>query len=108
VGGAHADHVNAADGGAHHAAVGHTLAGHTVAAHTEAAGTTSCPGSCPRAQEAGVACVPSAKAGALTVFPPHENRLAFTAAPGSRTGPAPTYAHTPPSPTPCDLSISRT
>jgi hypothetical protein len=116
--GSHADHPDAVDAGAHHAAAGHTLRGHTaaghaaagptVAAHSVAADITSCAGSCHHVQESGTSCVPSAKAGNLTVFPPHENPLVFPAAQGSRTGPAVAHAHTPPSPTPCQLSISRT
>jgi hypothetical protein len=112
-------HANAADAGANHAAMGHTLVGPTtmvgptvvgptVAAHPVAADITSCAGSCHRLQESGTSCVPSAKASALTIFPPHENRLVFPAAPGSRTGLAIAYAHTPPTPTLCELSISRT
>jgi hypothetical protein len=107
------------DAGAEHAAAGHLHAVHPDAVHTkgavhtksalhpDAAGATSCAGWCHRVQETGAACVPPAKAGALTVFPPHESRL-DAAAPGSRTGPAVAYAHTPSSPTPCELSISRT
>jgi hypothetical protein len=101
------------DAGAEHAAAGHLHAVHPDAVHSkgavhpDAAGATSCAGSCHRVQETGAACVPSAKAAPLTVFPPHESRL-DAAAPGSRTGPAVAYAHTPSSPTPCELSISRT
>jgi hypothetical protein len=117
---AQAVHANVLDAGAEHAAAGHLHAVHPDAVHTkgavhtksalhpDAAGATSCAGWCHRVQETGAACVPSAKAGALTVFPPHESSLDVAAAPGTRTGPAVAYAHTPPSPTPCELSISRT
>ncbi|GAC1498225.1 MAG: hypothetical protein NVS2B15_20960 [Pseudarthrobacter sp.] len=88
----HPNHADAADAGARHAAVVHTLQGHTVAVRTVAADFTSCAGSCHGVQESGTSCV----------------RLAFPAAEGSRTGPAVAYAHTPASPTPCELSISRT
>lgn len=104
----HTNHADAADAGAHHAAAGHALQGHTDAGPAVAADITSRAGSCHGVQESGTSCVPSAKAGALTVFPPHENRLAFPAAEGSRIGPAVAHAHTPASPTPCELSISRT
>ncbi|MDE8668096.1 hypothetical protein PY310_05790 [Pseudarthrobacter sp. H3Y2-7] len=111
---AQAVYANVLDAGAEHAAAGHLHAVppdavHTKGAvHADAAGATSCAGSCHRVQETGAACVPSAKAGALTVFPPLESRLDVAAAPGTRTGPAVAYAHTPSSPTPCELSISRT
>ena len=101
-------HANAVDADANHAAMGHPVVGHAVAVHTEAAGFTSCAGSCHRVQESGTSCVPSAKASALAVFPPHENSLVFPAAQGGRTGRGVNHVHIPPSPTPCELSISRT
>ncbi|MDR6414942.1 hypothetical protein [Pseudarthrobacter sulfonivorans] len=71
------------------------------------AGATSCEGSCQSMQEAGTSCIPSAQAGTLALFPPHQTGAAFHA-PAARGGPAVAYAYTPPSPTPGDLSISRT
>ncbi|WP_190987596.1 hypothetical protein [Pseudarthrobacter sulfonivorans] len=114
----HTGHTDAVDADADHAAVGHplvghplvghTLVGHTDAGHAVAAGITSCAGSCHRVHEPGTSCVPSAKASALAVFPPHENGLVFPAAQGGRTGRGVNHVHIPPSPTPCELSISRT
>ncbi len=115
---AHGDHTAAVQVAVGHAGPGHadtrhvgafhTDTGHVGAVHTVAADTTFCAGSCHRTQESGASCIPSAKAGALTVFPPHESGLVLRAGPGTSTGPAAANAHTPPSPTPCELSISRT
>jgi hypothetical protein len=104
----HTGHTDAVDADADHAAVDHPLVGHTDAGHAVAASITSCAGSCHRVQESGTSCVPSAKASALAVFPPHENSLVFPAAQGGRTGRGVNHVHIPPSPTPCELSISRT
>jgi hypothetical protein len=116
--GVHA-HTGPAD--ARQAHEGHAAAapGHTEAVHpgpvaapaghaAAAADITPCSGSCHRVQESGASCIPSAKASALTVFPPHESGLHFRAVPAGHTGPAAAFARTPPSPTPCELSISRT
>jgi hypothetical protein len=104
-----------------HPAVGH-LAGHPAVeqgsgqAHGAAAGyqaaratfsaAESCSSGCPGAQEAGAPCIPLAKTASLAVVPPQ----------AGTAGPAPTaiargavgYSYIPASPTPCDLSISRT
>ncbi|MGO4186419.1 hypothetical protein [Pseudarthrobacter sp. TAF60_1] len=118
---AHGDHTAAVQvAGGHpdaghdagHATAGHMAVGHTAAVEIEAvptiAGSDSCAGSCHSMQESGASCIPSAKAGALTVFPPQESGFVLRAGSGSHTGPTVAYAHTPASPTPCELSISRT
>jgi hypothetical protein len=67
----------------------------------------TCFGSCPGMQDAGPACVLLAKTASLTVFPPEgtasvEPDHAVGASPVAR------YSYIPASPTPCELSISRT
>lgn len=116
----HATGMHAA--GAAHAAGAHPRTAHAEHGHTEAAqveagqadqdheapaGATSCGGSCQSMQESGTACIPSAQAGILALFPPHQTGTVFHAF-AARSGPGAAYAYTPPSPTPCDLSISRT
>lgn len=79
-------------------------AGHAAVANFSAA--ESCSSGCPGAQEAGAPCIPLAKTASLAVVPPQ----------AGTAGPAPTatargvvgYSYIPSSPTPCDLSISRT
>jgi hypothetical protein len=100
-----------------HVSAAHAAHGHAEAPHAEPqeqtvraavpAGATSCGGSCQGMQESGTSCIPSAQAGALTLFPPHRTGVAFHPAEASK-GPAAAYAYLRPSPTPCDLSISRT
>ncbi|MFJ6028493.1 hypothetical protein ACIQCN_13605 [Pseudarthrobacter sp. NPDC092424] len=64
-----------------------------------------CGEACPGAGEAGAACVPLANAGSFPAIPPpapamkQESRTAAAAA---------AYSYIPSSPTPCELSISRT
>lgn len=108
-------HVLTGDHSAHdagHAAVGHSPGDHdhpAIHAAAEEAFTASgsCGSGCPGVQEAGVSCIPSAKAGALAVFPPQAAAAAQLAlAAGTRTPAA--YSYVPTSPTPCELSISRT
>ncbi|MET3721661.1 MULTISPECIES: hypothetical protein [unclassified Arthrobacter] len=101
--------------GAGHGVTGHDASGHEAArdsgqpvAGAPAAAITSCSGSCHEMMQAGTSCIPSAKAGALTVYPPHETGVAVHPGPAARTGPVIEHSHTPASPTPCDLSISRT
>lgn len=102
----------AADPAAGHPAAGHTHtgdtaghpAGHAAVANFSAA--ESCSSGCPGAQEAGAPCIPLAKTASFAVVPPQ----------AGTAGPAPTatargtvgYSYIPSSPTPCDLSISRT
>lgn len=83
-----------------------TYSDHSVAA--EPVLDNSCTGSCHSMQESGAACIPSAKTGSLTVFPPHETGVSFNAGPAALSGPAAAYAFTPSGPTPGELSISRT
>jgi hypothetical protein len=67
----------------------------------------TCGCSCPEAQEAGAPCVPSAPSAPFTVSRPQATLAALPLlTPASSPGPA--YGYLPPSPTPCDLSISRT
>jgi len=96
-----------------HAAVGHSATGHP-ASTADAAGagpsftaSESCSAGCPDAREAGASCTPLAKAGSLAAVPPpagHTTLLAPAASTRGATG----YSFIPPSPTPCELSISRT
>ncbi|MBT2565355.1 hypothetical protein J7I84_02380 [Arthrobacter sp. ISL-85] len=68
---------------------------------------TACSGSCPGAQESGAPCIPSAPGAPVTLSPPQATLAVLPLQPGaSNAGPA--YGYLPPSPTPCDLSISRT
>lgn len=67
----------------------------------------SCEGSCSGMQTSGTSCVPLAKAGSLTVAPP-ERSVAAAPVPAGRLGGASIYSYVPASPTPCELSISRT
>ncbi|PNI07272.1 hypothetical protein CXX84_16965 [Arthrobacter sp. AFG7.2] len=96
------DAVGHSDG---HAAVGHPASPDDAGAATAA--WESCSAGCPGAQEAGSSCIPSAQAGSLAVIPPQ-------AGPAVHPGPAPGtsgaagYSYFPSSPTPCELSISRT
>ena len=112
-------HVMTGNHSAHgtHAAAVQVQHDHTEAAHPEhqdqpvaaaaASGAMSCGRSCQGMQESGTSCIPSAQAGALALFPPHQTGVAFHA-PEVRSGPAASYTYTRPSPTPCELSISRT
>lgn len=99
---------------------------HTAVAHSAAAGghagqrpgsstpdapalaSPACGDSCPGAQESGAPCVPSAPGSPVTLSPPQASPAAIPAprAPGNTAGAG--YGYLPPSPTPCDLSISRT
>lgn len=92
--------VEQGSGQAHGAAAGYQAASATFSA------AESCSSGCPGAQEAGAPCIPLAKTASLAVVPPQ----------AGTAGPAPTaiargavgYSYIPASPTPCDLSISRT
>ena len=92
--------VEQGSGQAHGAAAGYQAARATFSA------AESCSSGCPGAQEAGAPCIPLAKTASLAVVPPQ----------AGTAGPAPTaiargavgYSYIPASPTPCDLSISRT
>jgi hypothetical protein len=96
-----------------HAAVGHSVTGHPASA-ADAAGagasftaSASCSAGCPDAREAAASCTPLAKAGSLAAVPPPAGHTALPA-PAAGTRGATGYSFIPPSPTPCELSISRT
>ncbi|WP_258803215.1 DUF6153 family protein [Pseudarthrobacter sp. NS4] len=95
-----------------HAAVGHPPGDHAHPATHHAAeesftASGSCGSGCPGVHDAGVSCIPSAKAGALAVFPPQATAAAQLALEAGTRPPA-AYSYIPTSPTPCELSISRT
>lgn len=103
-----------------HGAVGHSDGGPAdsgssvdgQAASQPDAGTSftasaSCSSGCPGVQQSGTSCIPSAKAGSLAVVPPPAAPAAAAEPAASALG-AVGYSFTPSSPTPCELSISRT
>ena len=95
-----------------HSAVG-DHAGH--AGHAAAPASTdppalapgTCGNSCPGAQESGAPCVPSVPGGSVTVLPPQAALAVLPLLPAAGN-PGSSYGYLPPSPSPCDLSISRT
>ncbi|MEV7473715.1 hypothetical protein AB0N33_08380 [Pseudarthrobacter oxydans] len=94
-----------------HTAVGYSHAGH-AAILTDAVGAAftaseSCSAGCPDVREEGASCTPLAKTGSLAAVPPPASPTALLA-PVFGTHRAAGYSFVPPSPTPCDLSISRT
>jgi hypothetical protein len=101
----------------HGSAPRHTAAHHSMAAHSAAdrpghatqpsLAPASCEGSCPGMQTSGTSCVPLAKAGSLAVAPP-ERSVAAAPVLAASIGLAPGYSYIADSPTPCELSISRT
>ena len=98
-------------GHASHGTVPHVShAGHALpAADTDKPqlASAACGDSCPGAQESGAPCIPSAPSGPVTLSPPQATLAVLPLLPAaSRPGAA--YDYLPPSPTPCDLSISRT
>ena len=126
----HASHGSASPGvhPAGHTAVAHSAAGGHAGQHPDAAlaapdlaapdlvapyhaapdlAATACGDSCPGAQESGAPCVPSAPSGPAAITPPQASLAVLPLLPAeARAGSA--YDYVPPSPTPCDLSISRT
>ncbi len=66
----------------------------------------ACGDSCPGAQESGAPCVPTAPGGPVSVSPPPASLAALPAL--AAVGNTPGCSYSPPCPTPCDLSISRT
>jgi hypothetical protein len=128
--GNHGSHTNQASAvSVRNEAAGHEADGHETHGHSNGGDSTSgpetgtnpdhsvaaapvldnsCKGSCHSMQESGAACIPSAKAGSLTVFPPHKTGVSFNAGMDTLSGPAAAYAFTPSGPTPGELSISRT
>jgi hypothetical protein len=112
------DSAVAHSAGAHsagHAVVGHPAGGHTPAGHPATqpeagaffTASQSCSSGCPAARESGASCIPSAKAGSLAVIPPPTGPAAHSGQAAS-TASAAGYSYVPSSPTPCELSISRT
>jgi hypothetical protein len=69
--------------------------------------TETCMGSCPTMHDEGPTCVLLAKTASLTVFPP-EGTASVEPGPAASAHPAGAYSYIPASPTPCELSISRT
>lgn len=67
----------------------------------------TCGNSCPGAQESGAPCVPSVPGGPVTVLPPQATLAVLPLLPAAGN-PGSSYGYLPPSPSPCDLSISRT
>jgi hypothetical protein len=106
--GGHAGHADASAHAGHSEHTGHSEHSGAAAIAAPAFVSDSCAGSCQDLQESGGACVPSANTSSLTVFPPHETSGSFRSAAETPSGLARAEAFTPPSPTPCELSISRT
>ena len=117
----HSSHAGPAGGGhstaahpAGHTAVEHSDDGHAAAGHAagqQAVSATfsaaeSCSSGCPGAQEAGAPCIPLAKTPSLAVVPPQAGTA--QPAPAANIRNAVGYSYIPSSPTPCELSISRT
>lgn len=108
----HAAHAGAAVG-VGHTGVEHPDAGHAaiLADAVGAAGVSftaeSCSAGCPDVREGGASCTPLAKTGSLAAAPPPANPTALLA-PASDAHGTTGYSFVMPSPTPCELSISRT
>jgi hypothetical protein len=101
--------------GDHPGHAGHAAApASTAPASTDPASTDppalapgTCGNSCPGAQESGAPCVPSVPGGPVTVLPPQATLAVLPLLPAAGN-PGSSYGYLPPSPSPCDLSISRT
>lgn len=78
------------------------------AAGADASAHCSCSGSCSRMQAMGATCTPSAKTASFTAPPPGDAGLAVDARAGFNPAAPATYGYWPGSPSPGDLSISRT
>ena len=121
----HASHGSASPAvhPAGHTAVAHSAAGGHAGHHPDTAlaapdhaapynaapdlAAAACGDSCPGAQESGAPCVPSSPSGPVAITPPQASLAVLPLLPAEgRAGSA--YDYVPPSPTPCDLSISRT
>lgn len=105
-------HVMTAGHTAHAAATGPTAAmaeqaaaGHTAVVHSVFA--DSCGPACPSVHEGTASCTPSGNSGSLTVLPP-EGPGALQPVLDAGHLQTSGYSYLPPSPTPCELSISRT
>lgn len=124
----HASHGPVAQGMVSHSAASHAApAGHTAVVHSAvgdqpghtghaaapastdapALAPATCGASCPGAQESGAPCVPSVPGSPVTVFPPQATLAVVPLLPPGGN-PGSSYGYLPPSPSPCDLSISRT
>jgi hypothetical protein len=68
----------------------------------------TCPTECSGAHTMGTECVPSAKSGSLKAPQPGAGALAFNSGCGSSITPTAAYGYLPESPSPGELSISRT
>ena len=108
-GGAIAGHtaVAHAAGDVHAVHAGHHPTAPDPALDAPVLGSAGCGGSCPGAQEPGAPCVPTAPSGPVTISPPQAS-LAVLPAPVATGTAGADYGYLPPSPTPRDLSISRT
>jgi hypothetical protein len=91
--------------GDHPGHAGHAAAPASTDPPALAPGT--CGSSCPGAQESGAPCVPSVPGGPVTVLPPQATLAVLPLLPAAGN-PGSSYGYLPPSPSPCDLSISRT
>lgn len=91
--------------GDHPGHAGHAAAPASTDPPALAPGT--CGNSCPGAQESGAPCVPSVPGGSVTVLPPQATLAVLPLLPAAGN-PGSSYGYLPPSPSPCDLSISRT
>ena len=112
-------HVMTSGHASHGAPAGHTVVANSAgAAHTGHApgasatdmhelASAACGDSCPGAQESGAPCIPTAPSGPVTVAPPQATQAALPLLPAAGHAGS-SYDYLPPSPTPCDLSISRT
>ncbi|WP_285319481.1 hypothetical protein [Pseudarthrobacter sp. lyk4-40-TYG-27] len=124
----HASHGLVAQGVVPHSAASHTApAGHTAVVHSTvgeqpghtghavaaasmdapALAPSTCGTSCPGAQESGAPCIPTAPGSPVTVAPPQATFAVVSLLPPAGD-PSSSYGYLPPSPSPCDLSISRT
>ena len=74
----------------------------------DASAQCSCSGSCSGMQAMGAACTPSAKTASFTAPPPGDSGLAVDTGAGFSLAAPATYSYLPGSPSPGDLSISRT
>ncbi|TLM84677.1 hypothetical protein [Pseudarthrobacter sp. NamE5] len=94
---------------------GHTAVGHSHAGHIAAPGNAaepfpaleSCGAGCPDVREAGAYCIPLGKTGPLATVPPPINLAVHLESAGG-TQETSGYSYIPASPTPGELSISRT
>ena len=96
-------HANVAAGHGHAAEHGLTAPD----AYAPYLASATCSDTCPGVHESGAPCIPSAPVNPLTLFPP-EGGPALPAADAGGSEPSGGYTYSPPSPTPCELSISRT